>query len=178
MTFAQRHRQRHAGFTLLELLVAISILALLAVFSWRALDAITRTSDALKLSGDRIDGVARVFAAFDADSQNAQSADLQPGVVRFTASGGSVDYRLDNGRLMRHLPGFEPVPIAEGIANMRVDLVLVATTPANGALVSLANATSPKAKANSPPPKVAAVRIVLDLADGGSVTRLLLLNSV
>jgi prepilin-type N-terminal cleavage/methylation domain-containing protein len=166
-------------FTLLELLIAISILALLAVFSWRSLDAITRTSDALKLSGDRIDNVARVFAALDQDSQNAQSADIaESGDVRFLASTGTVDYHVENGVLLRHLPGLEPAPIADGVANMRVDLIRVAAPTPNAQ--PIAGAITPNS-ARSPggiQKRVVAVRISLDLADGGTVTRMLLLNSV
>jgi prepilin-type N-terminal cleavage/methylation domain-containing protein len=177
MTLCQSHPDAR-GFTLLELLVAISILALLAVFSWRSLDAITRTSEALKLSGDRIDNVARVFAALDQDSQNAQNADIPAsGDVRFIASTGTVDYHVENGVLLRHLPGLDPAPIADGVANMRVDLIRIAALPTPQA-IGAPSAPSTPAKPASLPVRVAAVRISLDLADGGTVTRMLLLNSV
>jgi prepilin-type N-terminal cleavage/methylation domain-containing protein len=112
------------GFTLLELLVAISILALLAVFSWRTLDAITRTSDALKISSERIDGLARVFAAMERDVGSASDADLPAaGVLRLIAPGGAVAYRIDSNQLMRELPGSDSGLLATGVTQMRVDLV-------------------------------------------------------
>lgn len=168
-----------SGFTLLELLIAISILALLAVFSWRTLDAITRTSDALTLSGDRIDNVARVFAALDEDSQNAQSADIaEAGDVRFIASSGTVDYHVEAGVLLRHLPGLDPAPIANGVANMHVDLIRVALDPTPRPLPAAPAPMTPAKPPDTLRQRVVAVRISLDLADGGTVTRMLLLNAV
>jgi len=38
-------RKRGAGFTLVELLVAIAVLALLAIASWRGLDGMVRAQD-------------------------------------------------------------------------------------------------------------------------------------
>ena len=112
------------GFTLLELLVAISILALLAVFSWRTLDAITRTSEALKVSSERIDGLARVFAAMERDVSSATDADLPAaGELRLIAPGGAMAYRLDTNQLMRELPGADAGLLATGITAMRVDLL-------------------------------------------------------
>jgi prepilin-type N-terminal cleavage/methylation domain-containing protein len=183
------------GFTLLELLVAISILAILAVFSWRTLDAITRTSDSLKASSEKIDGVARVFAAFEEDAQSAQSADFPaPGALRFTAPGGAVVYDVSQGQLMRQLPGTEPGLLATGVASLHADLFYknnavqglqtLALAAANaGANASPSGSSSPgsaqsDAVAAALKPRVAGVRIALTLSDGSVVTRLVLMNAM
>jgi prepilin-type N-terminal cleavage/methylation domain-containing protein len=186
------------GFTLIELLVAISILALIAVFSWRTLDAITRTSDALKVSSAKIDGLARVFSALERDVGNASDADLPAqGVLRLLAPGGSVTYRVDNNQLFRQLPGSDPGLLATGVMSIRIDLMRSAPTT----LATLANAASQANQASSsgaaginprgsagaavPLPQnapaalpVAGVMVALTLDDGEVVTRLMLLNSV
>jgi general secretion pathway protein J len=191
-----------SGFTLLELLVAISILALIAVFSWRTLDAITRTSEAIKLSSQKIDGLARVFSALERDVGNASNADLpSEGVLRLLAPGGSVAYRVDNNQLFRQLPGSEPGLLATGVTSMRIDLMRTpptqlatlesasqasqnANAPAGGLISS--NTAQPTTASGAVPlvqnPAIAlpvtGVKVALTLDDGEVVTRLMLLNSV
>lgn len=62
---SSKHRAR--GFTLLELLVAITLLAILAVIAWRGLDSMTRTHEALAQRDERIEALKTVYAQFDAD---------------------------------------------------------------------------------------------------------------
>jgi prepilin-type N-terminal cleavage/methylation domain-containing protein len=203
----RRRRQRQAGFTLLELLVAISILALLAVFSWRTLDAITRTSEALKVSSERIDGLARVFAALERDVGNATSADLPAeGVLRLSAPGGAVAYRVDTNQLMRELPGSDVGLLATGVTAMRVDLMRTTrlkldnangtsgSSASNGSgsnggssgtnstsFMNSGSSTDSAANAAAGLPieqRVVAVKVALTLDNGDVVTRLLLLNAV
>jgi general secretion pathway protein J len=192
------------GFTLLELLVAIAILALLAVFSWRTLDAITRTSDALKVSSERIDGLSRVFAALERDVASASNADLPAeGVLRLSAPGGAVAYRVDSNQLMRELPGSQIGLLATGVTGMRIDLMrstrlkldsangtgssapssATSSTGSSGSTTFMNSGSSTdsagQAAAGLPiEQRVVAVKVALTLDNGDVVTRLLLLNAV
>ena len=54
-----RRALRARGFTLLELLVAITLLAILAVIAWRGLDSMTRTHEALVKAREQFLKLAR-----------------------------------------------------------------------------------------------------------------------
>jgi general secretion pathway protein J len=65
MDFKQSHR---AGFTLVELLVAISILAIVAVLGWRGLDSIVRARIALSEDLKQTRGMQLAFAQLQNDA--------------------------------------------------------------------------------------------------------------
>jgi general secretion pathway protein J len=70
--------KRHAGFTLVELLVAISILAIVAVLGWRGLDGIVRARMALTEQMETTRGMQLAFAQMQSDCEHmARPADLQ-----------------------------------------------------------------------------------------------------
>lgn len=60
-------QRSHAGFTLVELLVAISIMALMALMSWRGLDGMARTQTALKERADQVAALQTGLLQWQAD---------------------------------------------------------------------------------------------------------------
>lgn len=70
---------RHAGFTLVELLVAIGILAMVAVLGWRGLDGIVRARVALTNEMETTRGMQLAFAQMQNDCENAAGSELMRG---------------------------------------------------------------------------------------------------
>jgi general secretion pathway protein J len=67
---------RRAGFTLVELLVAISILAMVAVLGWRGLDGIVRARVALTGQMEATRGMQLAFAQLQSDCEHIAGADI------------------------------------------------------------------------------------------------------
>ena len=75
-----RHRVRsQQGLTLIELLIAITVLAVVAVLGWRGLDSIVRSRIALTAEMERTRGVQLAFAQMERDCANIVSADASFG---------------------------------------------------------------------------------------------------
>ncbi|MGZ5201302.1 MAG: prepilin-type N-terminal cleavage/methylation domain-containing protein [Telluria sp.] len=64
------------GFTLVELLVAISILAMVAVLGWRGLDGIVRARVALTNQMETTRGMQLAFAQMQSDCEHVASQDI------------------------------------------------------------------------------------------------------
>ncbi|WP_321943786.1 PulJ/GspJ family protein [Paraburkholderia tropica] len=113
-------RARTRGFTLIELMVAIAILAVVAVLSWRGLDAIARGRDAISRSMDDERVFAQLFDQMRIDARQAVSDDETGGsaivaersglqIVRTYAVGQDraprlqvVRYEVANGLVTRY----------------------------------------------------------------------------
>lgn len=107
------------GFTLVELLVAISILAIVAVLGWRGLDSIVRAREALVQQMEVTRGMQLAFAQMQSDCEHVATRDvvdtrpwLQVSGDRFTlvrqvfvenkpSQLQVVAYRIINGTLVR-----------------------------------------------------------------------------
>jgi general secretion pathway protein J len=73
---SRAHRQ--TGLTLIELLIAITILAVVAVLGWRGLDSIVRSRVALSAEMERTRGVQLAFAQLERDCANIISPEMFP----------------------------------------------------------------------------------------------------
>jgi len=69
---------RQAGLTLIELLIAITVLAVVAVLGWRGLDSIVRSRIALSADMERTRGVQLAFAQLERDCANIISPEMFP----------------------------------------------------------------------------------------------------
>ena len=68
-------RRRRSGFTLVELLVAIAVMALLAIASWRGLDGMVRAQQITRERADAVLELQTVLAQWGADLDALQAVD-------------------------------------------------------------------------------------------------------
>jgi len=89
-------RSRWAGFTLLELLVAISVLALVSMIAWRGLDSLVSTRERLGPQSEDIRAMLVTLGQFERDIASVPNVALYglrttPLKLRLSESGQFVD---------------------------------------------------------------------------------------
>lgn len=117
-TSSDRRHRTARGFTLLEMLVAITLLAVMAVIGWRALDSLTRSRERLTDHDARLDALKVLYGQFQSDCEHlASPAQLQSSPVEIgpnqllmvrdrrdegqPAAWQVVAYRLDGNTVVR-----------------------------------------------------------------------------
>jgi general secretion pathway protein J len=135
------------GFTLLELLIAISVLSLVSIIAWRGLDTLVTTRERLAPEGDDVRALLTAFGQLERDLAHVASPTLfalasNPVQVRLATSGPVLEilriappdesgalavqqvfYRVDDGALLRQATpatrALGPVEAAE-FSNVRL----------------------------------------------------------
>ena len=125
------------GFTLLELLVAITVLSIVSVIAWRGLDSLVMTRERLEPEADDVRALLTTFGQMERDLAqvtNPKFIGLNAAPINVSIADGAivlqlariappapdratevqtVYYRVVDGTLMRQataaLPGFEPI---------------------------------------------------------------------
>lgn len=84
-------RSRRAGFTLIEILIALAILGLIAVLGYRAVSSLTETEARLSVESERWRGLDGLFARLESDMRLAQPRDVRTGAATEPAWFAQVD---------------------------------------------------------------------------------------
>lgn len=120
MTAALPRARRQAGFTLLELLIAVALMAVLAVLGWRGLDSVLATRDRIVQGSDDLRALSATFAQMEDDLRRAwpvRLLNLPLPPVAFVPEGPDGAPGM---QLLRELPpGNATVPVQRVVYRMR-----------------------------------------------------------
>jgi general secretion pathway protein J len=91
-----RPLQRSAGFTLIEVLVALLIMSVIAVLGWRGIDSMARSREVAQAASERSLRLGTIVAQFEADLQAVQDTPTVPGLA-FDGASLRMSRRTDAG---------------------------------------------------------------------------------
>jgi general secretion pathway protein J len=194
-------RSKHAGFTLLELLVAIAVLSLVSLIAWRGLDSLVHTRERLQPRAEEVRELLVAFGQIERDLAQVVNTSFVPisaapvivrtgtpagfAMVRFApVIEGSpnalqqVIYEVRAGRLVR-LSSLPTLAIGASTAAELVETPLLADVQALQIRVWQAGrGWAPPEAASSPNPRAApaGLEVTVERADGRQYRRVLLVG--
>jgi general secretion pathway protein J len=96
MTRCGPPRRKAAGFTLVEVLVALLLMAILSTFAWFGLDGVLRARDASREAVDRTARMATVLTQWEQDLQAVHDTQVVPALT-FDGQTLRLTRRVDGG---------------------------------------------------------------------------------
>lgn len=91
------NRSSHAGFTLVEVLVALLVMSILAGMAWQGVDGMVRARDATQQRLDQTLQLGTVMAQWDVDLGAVQDTGLVPRSIDFDGSSLRLTRHTDAG---------------------------------------------------------------------------------
>jgi general secretion pathway protein J len=94
------HQRKAGGFTLVELLVALFVMSLLALMSWRGIDGMARAQETSRDRADQVATLQTVLAQWQTDldqmlqTQHTSAIDYDGRVLRITRRYGPTELRV------------------------------------------------------------------------------------
>jgi general secretion pathway protein J len=190
------------GFTLVEVLVALSLLAILGVISWRGLDYVTAQRERVDRETDELTGILRVLSQLERDVAQrapdfmlpapATPGMLPPSIAVLSATGGVMALEI-----VRIAPGAGGPARAQRVVYRISDATLTRSASAAGTRWPPAPAVDPvallpgarrfavrvmaggfwselgKGEAGvQPPTRATALEVVIEAADGARYVRI------
>ena len=83
--------RRQAGFTLIEVIIAIMIMAIISLISWRAIDSVALTSRKLDQHTDEALALQRAFDQFERDVAARSVVQAEPSAAEAPAAPGAEE---------------------------------------------------------------------------------------
>lgn len=90
-----RHAQQ--GFTLIEVLVALTLMALVSLISWRGLETVQRTGERLDERAEETLSLVRVLSQIERDILLHAGTDIVPGPTTRGGAAASTSARMPSG---------------------------------------------------------------------------------
>ncbi|WP_434027797.1 prepilin-type N-terminal cleavage/methylation domain-containing protein [[Pseudomonas] boreopolis] len=106
------------GFTLIEVLVAIVLLSVISLISWKGLDSVARSSQRLERSGEQSTAILRTLRQFELDVAARATTELPP-----LDSGEPAEVDEDGRPIPRRLLPDAMVSTRQGLAPLRIEIV-------------------------------------------------------